>query len=76
GVPITVFTHKQTGELHPRTTELIEQVARHIEQGGIDAWFELDAAELLGGEAADYDKVTDTLDVWFDSGVTHHAVLR
>jgi isoleucyl-tRNA synthetase len=76
GVPITVFTHKQTGELHPRTAELIEQVAQRIEQGGIDAWFELDATELLGDEAADYDKVTDTLDVWFDSGVTHHAVLR
>src|SRR5690554_1054523 len=76
GVPITVFTHKQTGELHPRTAELIEQVAQKIEQGGIDAWFELDATELLGAEAADYDKVTDTLDVWFDSGVTHHAVLR
>jgi isoleucyl-tRNA synthetase len=76
GVPITVFTHKQSGELHPRTTELIEQVAQKIEQGGIDAWFELDATELLGDEAADYDKVTDTLDVWFDSGVTHHAVLR
>jgi len=76
GVPITVFTHKQTGELHPRTQELIEQVAQKIEQEGIDAWFELDATELLGEEAADYDKVTDTLDVWFDSGVTHHAVLR
>lgn len=76
GVPITVFTHKQSGELHPRTAELIEQVAQKIEQGGIDAWFELDATELLGDEAADYDKITDTLDVWFDSGVTHHAVLR
>jgi isoleucyl-tRNA synthetase len=76
GVPITLFTHKQTGALHPRTAELIEQVAQRIEHSGIDAWFELDASELLGTEAADYDKVTDTLDVWFDSGVTHHAVLR
>jgi len=76
GVPITLFTHKQSGELHPRTQELIEQVAQRIEQGGIDAWFELDAAELLGDEAADYDKVTDTLDVWFDSGVTHYSVLE
>ncbi|SIQ80682.1 isoleucine--tRNA ligase [Marinobacterium stanieri] len=76
GVPITVFTHKQTGELHPNTAALIEQVAEKIEEGGIDAWFELDAAELLGVEAGEYDKVTDTLDVWFDSGVTHHAVLR
>ncbi|UTW11108.1 isoleucine--tRNA ligase [Marinobacterium rhizophilum] len=76
GVPITVFTHKQTGELHPNTTGLIEQVATAIEAGGIDAWFELDAASLLGADADQYDKVTDTLDVWFDSGVTHHSVLR
>jgi isoleucyl-tRNA synthetase len=76
GVPITVFTHKQTGELHPNTTGLIEQIATAIDKGGIDAWFELDAASLLGADAEQYDKVTDTLDVWFDSGVTHHAVLR
>ncbi|MFN3882347.1 MAG: isoleucine--tRNA ligase [Nitrincola lacisaponensis] len=76
GVPITLFTHKQTGELHPRTQELIEAVALRIEKDGIDAWFELDPAELLGAEAAEYDKVTDTLDVWFDSGTTHHSVLR
>ncbi|KAA0876329.1 isoleucine--tRNA ligase [Nitrincola tapanii] len=76
GVPITVFTHKQTGELHPRSLDLIEQIAQRIEQDGIDAWFELEASELLGVEAAEYDKVTDTLDVWFDSGVTHDAVLR
>ena len=76
GVPITLFVHKQTQELHPRTEELVEQVAQKIEQEGIDAWFELSAEELLGDEAQDYDKVTDTLDVWFDSGVTHHSVLR
>ena len=76
GVPITLFVHKQTQELHPRTEELVEQVAQKIEQEGIDAWFELSAEDLLGDEAQDYDKVTDTLDVWFDSGVTHHAVLR
>ncbi len=76
GVPITLFVHKETQELHPRTQELIEQVALRIEQKGIDAWFELDATELLGEEAALYNKVTDTLDVWFDSGVTHAAVLR
>ncbi len=75
GVPITLFTHKQTGELHPNTLELMEQVAQRIEQGGIDAWFELDPAELLGADAADYDKVPDTLDVWFDSGTTHLSVL-
>lgn len=76
GVPITLFVHKQTQELHPRTEELVEQVAQKIEQEGIDAWFESSAEDLLGDEAQDYDKVTDTLDVWFDSGVTHHSVLR
>jgi isoleucyl-tRNA synthetase len=76
GVPIALFVHRQTGELHPDTSGLMEQVAQRIEQEGIDAWFELDAADLLGDEAKDYDKVTDTLDVWFDSGVTHACVLR
>jgi isoleucyl-tRNA synthetase len=75
GVPITLFVHKETGELHPRTAELIEQVAQRIETKGIDAWFELEAAEILGDEAANYNKTSDTLDVWFDSGVTHAAVL-
>jgi isoleucyl-tRNA synthetase len=75
GVPIPLFVHKTSGQLHPETNALIEQVAQRIEQQGIDAWFELEPAELLGDAAADYDKVGDTLDVWFDSGVTHHAVL-
>ena len=75
GVPIAVFVGKKTGELHPRTLELVERVAKLIEHSGIDAWFDLDARELLGAESADYDKVVDTLDVWFDSGVTHAAVL-
>ncbi len=76
GVPITLLVHKQTQELHPNTADLIEQIALKIEEQGIEAWFELDLAELLGDDAADYEKVTDTLDVWFDSGVTHAAVLR
>lgn len=76
GVPITLFIHKETGELHPRTAELIEQVALRIEQHGIDAWFDLESAELRSEEVKDYDKITDTLDVWFDSGVTHEAVLK
>ena len=79
GVPIPFFLHKETGELHPRTPELLEQVAQRVEKEGIDAWFRLDAAELLGqGEhgAAHYDKMRDTLDVWFDSGTTHRTVLR
>ncbi|NLZ80089.1 MAG: isoleucine--tRNA ligase, partial [Gammaproteobacteria bacterium] len=76
GVPIPFFLHKATGELHPRTVELMEEVAQRIEKEGIEAWFKLDAAELIGAEAADYDKVTDTLDVWFESGTTHWHVLR
>ncbi len=75
GVPITLFVHRESGELHPRTGELFEAVAQRIEKEGIDAWFDLDPAELLGDEAAQYEKVTDTLDVWFDSGVTHACVL-
>ncbi|MEN8168651.1 MAG: isoleucine--tRNA ligase [Pseudomonadota bacterium] len=76
GVPIALFVHKVTAKLHPNTAELIEQVAQRVEEKGIDAWFDLDPAELLGDEAADYDKVADTLDVWFDSGVSHAAVLE
>lgn len=75
GVPISVFIHKETGELHPDTTSLIEDVAVRVEQGGIDAWFDLAPEELLGDAHADYEKVGDTLDVWFDSGVTHASVL-
>ncbi|NND82866.1 MAG: isoleucine--tRNA ligase [Gammaproteobacteria bacterium] len=76
GVPIAIYLHKETGAMHPRTVELMEQAAQRIEQQGIQAWYDLDDAELLGDEVADYDKVTDTLDVWFDSGVTHNSVLR
>ena len=76
GVPIPFFLHKESGEPHPRTLELIEAVAKRIEAQGIDAWFKLDAAELLGAEAGQYDKMRDTLDVWFDSGTTHRTVLR
>ena len=76
GVPIAFFIHKETGELHPRSVELIEQVAQRIEKQGIDAWFDLEVKELLDTDAEDYQKVTDTLDVWFDSGVTHAAVLE
>ena len=76
GVPIALFLRRGDGELHPETPRLIEAVAQRIEAGGIEAWFSLDPAELLGDEAGDYEKVTDTLDVWFDSGVTHACVLR
>ena len=76
GVPIALFVHKITGELHPQTLELIEKVAVQVEQAGIDAWWDINAAELLGDDAPNYIKVTDTLDVWFDSGVTHSCVLK
>src|SRR5882757_5893916 len=74
GVPIPLFVDKESGELHPKTGALIEEVAKLVEQGGIDAWFDLDAAALLGAEAGRYDKATDVMDVWFDSGVVHHCV--
>jgi len=75
GVPIGLFVDKNSGEPHPRTVELLEAVATRVEQGGIDAWFDLDARELLGDEADQYDKLPDVLDVWFDSGASHACVL-
>jgi isoleucyl-tRNA synthetase len=76
GVPIPLFINRQSGKLHPDTARLIEEVAGRVEQAGIDAWFELEPQELLGDESDDYDKVGDTLDVWFDSGVSHFSVLE
>jgi len=76
GVPIAFFMHKTTGELHPHSAELLEEVAQRVEQRGIEAWFSLDPAELLGADAENYVKNKDTLDVWFDSGVTHACVLK
>ena len=75
GVPLTLFVHRDSYELHPRTSELIEEVARIIEKDGIDAWYDLDPRDLIGADADQYEKVMDTLDVWFDSGVTHASVL-
>ncbi|WP_240126646.1 isoleucine--tRNA ligase [Thermomonas alba] len=75
GVPIALFVHRQTGAIHPRSVELMRQVAERVEQAGIDAWYALEPAELLGAEAGEYEKITDILDVWFDSGITHEAVL-
>ena len=75
GVPIALFVSKESGEPHPRSVELMKEVADRVELAGADAWFTLDAAEMLGEEASKYDKITDILDVWFDSGVTHEGVL-
>ena len=76
GVPIALFVHRESGEPHPRSVELMRAVADRVEREGVDAWYALDAADLLGEEAADYDRITDILDVWFDSGVTHECVVR
>jgi isoleucyl-tRNA synthetase len=74
GVPIPFFLHRETGDLHPRTVELIEAVATRVDVGGIDAWFDLDARELLGEDAGQYEKSTDVMDVWVDSGMMHWCV--
>ncbi len=75
GVPMSLFIHKQTGEIHPDTLALMEQVALRVEQDGIQAWWDLDTADLLGSDAENYEKVPDTLDVWFDSGSTSCSVV-
>ncbi|MCJ8320648.1 MAG: isoleucine--tRNA ligase [Colwellia sp.] len=75
GVPMALFIHQDTGALHPRSIELIEEVAKRVEKSGIQAWFDMDAAELIGDDAKEYIKVPDTLDVWFDSGTTHFSVI-
>jgi isoleucyl-tRNA synthetase len=75
GVPIALFYDRESGEPHPDTPVLMRKVADRIERDGVEAWYALDAAELLGADAARYEKVTDILDVWFDSGVTHECVL-
>ncbi|WP_353155598.1 isoleucine--tRNA ligase [Herminiimonas fonticola] len=76
GVPMAFFVHKESGDLHPRTPELLEQIAQRVEKNGIEAWLTLDPKELLGDDAGMYLKNKDTLDVWFDSGTTHQTVLR
>jgi isoleucyl-tRNA synthetase len=80
GVPMPFFVHKETGEPHPQTSELLEKSAQLVEKQGVEAWFSLDGAAFLAQHApenaAEYKKVIDTLDVWFDSGVTHASVLK
>ena len=77
GVPLPFFLHKDSGELHPRTMEIIDQAASIVEQGGIEAWSRMSAEEVLGAEdAVHYTKSTDILEVWFDSGSTFWHVMR
>ena len=71
GAPIPLFINKETGKLHKDTLKIIEKVAEKIEKGGAESWFSSDPIDFLGAEANEYEKITDTLDVWFDSGVTH-----
>ncbi|CAM3587212.1 MULTISPECIES: isoleucine--tRNA ligase [Pseudoalteromonas] len=76
GVPIALFVDKDTGSLHPETEALIEAVAKLVEEKGIQAWYDLEPSVLLSeADAQQYVKVQDTLDVWFDSGVTHACVV-
>ncbi|XKM12998.1 isoleucine--tRNA ligase [Orbaceae bacterium ac157xtp] len=76
GVPMALFVHKETEELHPDTLDLIEKVAKLVEKGGIQAWWDADIKDLLGAEAENYRKLPDTLDVWFDSGSTFYSVVK
>ena len=76
GVPIPLFLHKETGELHPDTASLLEAVAVKINEHGIQAWFDLAPEDLLGEDAKYYEKVRDVLDVWFDSGTSWMHVLQ
>lgn len=77
GVPLPFFMHKETGELHPRTLEIMEEVAKMVEEKGIESWATAKPEDFLtADEAADYVRSPDILDVWFDSGVTHYTVMR
>ena len=77
GVPVPFFLHKDSGELHPRTMDILDQAADIVEQGGIEAWSRVTAEEILGADdAPHYTKSTDILEVWFDSGSTFWHVLR
>ena len=76
GVPIPLFLHKETGEMHPDSVKLMQQIADRVNEKGVEAWFDCRVEEYLGADASNYRKSTDILDVWFDSGVTHECVLK
>ncbi len=75
GTPIALYVHRHSGAPHPHTQQILEEVALRVERKGVEAWFDMDDADLLGAGAGDYEKVDDILDVWFDSGVTHETIL-
>ena len=74
GVPIALLIHKETGDLHPKSQEIIEKVSELVEIKGIQAWHDVQISDLIE-DPESYEKITDCLDVWFDSGVTHACVL-
>ena len=74
GVPLPLLVNRETGEPHPETARLMAAIAGRMDESGVEAWFALDPAELLGDEAKDYRKVTDVMDVWMDSGLVHRCV--
>ena len=76
GSSYPLFVNKETGKLHKDTLKIIEKVAEKIEKSGAESWFLSDPVDFLGAEANEYEKITDTLDVWFDSGVTHFSCSR
>ncbi len=75
GVPLPFLLHKSTGELHPDTLTLMDRAADLVQKGGVEAWAKLDLRDWLGSEASQYEKSTDIVEVWFDSGTTHFHVL-
>ena len=77
GVPLPFFIHRDSGELHPRTMEILDLAANMVESGGIEAWSKSSAESIIGvQDAALYTKSSDILEVWFDSGTTHTTVLK
>ncbi|HVT62995.1 MAG TPA: isoleucine--tRNA ligase [Legionellaceae bacterium] len=76
GIPMCLFIHKQTQALHPNTQTIMQQIAERIRTSGIEVWWTLDAKEFLGPDADDYEKVSDVLDVWFESGCTNLSVVK
>lgn len=76
GTPLPLFVHQETDALHPNTADMMHKIADEMQQHGMDVWFEKDDAYWLGGDARQYRRVTDTLDVWYDSGASNYAVLE
>ncbi|QJC33559.1 isoleucine--tRNA ligase [Enterobacteriaceae endosymbiont of Donacia provostii] len=76
GIPIPLFINKKTQKIHDNTLEFIEKIACMIEKNGIQAWWDLNIEKFLGNDYIFYEKVTDILDVWFDSGSTYNSIIK